>query len=79
MLDKFVSGQQDFRARLSQALADADWAGAVRIAHTLKGVAAQIGATELPVLAAQLESNHLQKISGTYVAYPDFSGTLQSH
>ena len=60
LLDKFVSGQRDFHARISQALAAADWPVAVRIAHTLKGTAAQIGATELPGLAAQLESSIAQ-------------------
>jgi CheY-like chemotaxis protein/HPt (histidine-containing phosphotransfer) domain-containing protein len=56
LLDMFVSGQRDFRAQLGLALANADWTGARRIVHTLKGAAAQIGATELAALAARLES-----------------------
>ena len=56
LLDKFVAGQKDFHARISQALAAADWVSAARIAHTLKGTAAQIGAAHLSGLAAQLES-----------------------
>ena len=65
LLDKFVAGQQGFQARINQALADGDWTGAKRIAHSLKGAAAQIGSSELPGLAAQLESSIGQHEPGT--------------
>jgi two-component system sensor histidine kinase/response regulator len=55
ILDKFVSGQQDFPGRMADAVARADWLAAERFAHTLKGVAAQIGARLLRGLAEQLE------------------------
>ena len=55
LLRQFVSGQADAAARIASALAAADWTGAERAAHTLKGVAAQIGATELRPLAERLE------------------------
>ncbi|WP_079435468.1 response regulator [Zoogloea sp. LCSB751] len=54
-LDKFVKGQQDFPGRLADALQAQDWSTATRLAHTLKGVAAQIGAHELAAGAAELE------------------------
>ena len=54
-LDKFVKGQQDFAGRLKEALEVGDWATATRLAHTLKGVTAQIGAHELSARAADLE------------------------
>ena len=40
---------------MHHALAAADWLTAERLAHTLKGVAAQVGADELRNLATQLE------------------------
>jgi two-component system sensor histidine kinase/response regulator len=55
LLRQFVVGQSDVPARLAEALATADWAGAERTAHTLKGIAAQIGAGALRSLAEQLE------------------------
>lgn len=54
-LDKFVKGQRDFAGRLQEALESGDWTTAVRLAHTLKGVAAQVGAHELGARAADLE------------------------
>ncbi|SDI41838.1 Signal transduction histidine kinase [Propionivibrio dicarboxylicus] len=60
LLDKFVGTQSDFRAQITRALAAADWIGAARIAHTLKGAAAQIGAIDLPEQAAKLESSIAQ-------------------
>ena len=55
LLRKFVSGQADLPARLAAALAAGDWAQAERLAHTLKGVAAQLGALPLRDLAERLE------------------------
>ena len=56
LIDRFVSGQADAPARIAAALALGDWALAERSAHTLKGVAAQIGALALRELAESLES-----------------------
>lgn len=55
MLRKFVSGQKNFTAQISQALEEEDWGLAERLAHTLKGVAGNIGAGEIQGLALTLE------------------------
>jgi len=56
LLRKFVVGQGDAVARLRAALVAGDAALALRIAHTLKGVAGNIGATQLQSDAGQLEA-----------------------
>jgi two-component system, sensor histidine kinase and response regulator len=55
LLRKFVLGQTEFPAQLDAALAQADWQTAERLAHTLKGLSAQIGATGLRSQAETLE------------------------
>jgi two-component system sensor histidine kinase/response regulator len=55
LLARFASGQADASVRLAEAVAAADWGQAERLAHTLKGVAAQIGALELSQQAQRLE------------------------
>ena len=55
LLRKFVSGQADAPERLAKTIAAADWETAQREAHTLKGVAAQIGAEEIRARAERLE------------------------
>ena len=57
LLEKFVKGQADAPARIAAALAQGDRAGAEMIAHTLKGVAAQIGAEEVRGLAEGVEQS----------------------
>ncbi|SIQ46389.1 two-component system, unclassified family, sensor histidine kinase and response regulator [Aromatoleum tolulyticum] len=57
LLRKFVTGYGDFTARLDAALAGGDLAAAERLAHSLKGLAGQIGATVLQEVAAELERN----------------------
>jgi CheY-like chemotaxis protein len=56
MLRKFVTGQKSAVAEISGALQENSWEGAERLVHTLKGVAASIGATAVASLATQLES-----------------------
>jgi two-component system sensor histidine kinase/response regulator len=56
MLRKFVAGQSRFGATVEQALDAQDWAQAERLAHTLKGVAGNIGAVELQARAGELEA-----------------------
>ena len=56
MLGKFVASQSQFEPQMRQALQAQDHATAERLAHTCKGVAANIGALELQGLAAQLET-----------------------
>jgi two-component system sensor histidine kinase/response regulator len=55
MLRKFVLAQEDAMLRIRQALELQDFASAERAAHTLKGVAGNLGATVLPERAELLE------------------------
>ena len=56
MLRKFHAGQKSAPTAILTALAGQDWATAERLAHTLKGVCGNIGATALQQLAVLLES-----------------------
>ncbi|MDP3650328.1 MAG: PAS domain S-box protein [Rhodoferax sp.] len=56
LLRKFVAGHQSGLAPLAQALAAGDRATAERLAHTLKGVAGNIGASALQADMAQVEA-----------------------
>jgi len=56
MLARFVKGQRDAVQRLQLALQSGDTALAERIAHTLKGVAANLGANALQAQAGELEA-----------------------
>ncbi|RZI81261.1 MAG: response regulator [Rubrivivax sp.] len=56
LLKGFDKNQQDFAQQFSQALRDHDLAGAQRLAHTLRGLAGNIGALALQHAAAELES-----------------------
>ena len=56
LLRKFVAGQADAPVRVRQALQASDAANAERIAHTLKGLAGNLGATALQHLAEALEA-----------------------
>ncbi len=55
LLRKFVADQADMPARLAAATDAGDWALAERLAHTVKGVAAQVGAMPLRDAAELLE------------------------
>ncbi|MDX9994445.1 MAG: PAS domain S-box protein [Rhodocyclaceae bacterium] len=55
LLDKFAASQQDFAARLRSCLDNDDLPEAERLAHTLKGMAGQIGAQPLRAAAEHLE------------------------
>jgi CheY-like chemotaxis protein len=56
MLRKFVAGQKSAAAETVKALEGNDWDTAERLAHTLKGVSGNIGATGLQQLAEKLEA-----------------------
>ena len=64
LLGRFVADQADAAARLQQAISASDWDDAERVAHTLKGVAAQIGAMALAAGAKQLEQALRQRRPG---------------
>ena len=55
LLAKFVAGQRCFSDYVADAIAEDDWVSAERLAHTLKGLAAQIGAHALSAMAEQFE------------------------
>jgi len=55
LLGKFVQGQRDFAGRITPLLETGQGAAAARTAHTLKGVAGQIGAVALRASAEDLE------------------------
>jgi two-component system sensor histidine kinase/response regulator len=57
MLRKFIPAQRDAAKRIHMALADGNVPSAERLAHTLKGVAAHLGAEELQQCAGMLEEN----------------------
>ncbi|MDX5297709.1 MAG: PAS domain S-box protein [Gammaproteobacteria bacterium] len=57
LLQRFAEQQADAMQRLHAALESNDQAQAVRIAHTLKGLAGSLGATTLQTAAAQLEAD----------------------
>jgi two-component system, sensor histidine kinase and response regulator len=56
LLGKFAASQQDFPAQLRTALAAGESEAAERLAHSLKGLAGNLGATDLAAQAAALES-----------------------
>ena len=56
LLKKFVAGQHAAAELMRNLLDEDDWASAERVAHTLKGLAGNIGAVELQGDAAELEA-----------------------
>ncbi|MDE2401032.1 MAG: response regulator [Burkholderiales bacterium] len=56
LLKGFQEDQQDFERQFTQALREGDLARAIRHAHTLKGLASNIGARALQHAAQQLQS-----------------------
>ena len=55
VLQKFLAGQSGLRREFLMAICQSDVKAAQRIAHTLKGVAANVGAKSVSALAAALE------------------------
>jgi PAS domain S-box-containing protein len=60
LLTRFCHGYQHFDAQMDRALASSDPEQATRLAHTIKGLAGNLGATALQVIAAEAE----QALSG---------------
>ena len=56
LLRKFLHGQHDFPTRFTRAMGEGRAADAQRDAHTLKGVAANVGADHIAEAAARLEA-----------------------
>ena len=55
ILRKFIDIERDFPSRIESELSLANWPVAERTAHSLKGAAAMIGATDLLAHAKQLD------------------------
>jgi len=62
LLRRFAKGQANFVDRLDRALTDGDTSAVALLAHSLKGLAAQIGATTLSAEAGQLETAATQHV-----------------
>jgi two-component system, sensor histidine kinase and response regulator len=74
MLARFHDGQRDAVAQIRQALDEPDdRQAAERIAHTLKGVAGQLGVTAVNQLAAQIESR-IRRGEGKKILTPLLDG-----
>ena len=56
ILRMFVDGHRNDTAEIRRCIAGSDWAGAMRRAHTVKGLAGTIGARELQDRARELEA-----------------------
>jgi signal transduction histidine kinase/CheY-like chemotaxis protein len=56
LLEKFCKNHAHDSAQLETALAEPEWPYAMHLAHTLKGVAGNVGATRLQAIAAKLEA-----------------------
>jgi two-component system, sensor histidine kinase and response regulator len=56
MLHKFMNSQRNAVALIESALSEEDWPSAERVAHTLKGVAGNLGATQVQADAGALEA-----------------------
>ena len=56
MLRKFIAGNRDVCNQIDESLRSGDWNTAERLAHTVKGVAGNIGAVEVHSEAGKVES-----------------------
>ncbi|MDG6773243.1 response regulator [Thiomicrorhabdus sp. ZW0627] len=65
LLSRFGKNQGEFENQFKQAAESGDWQMALRLAHTLKGVASSIGATELQDRADKLERNCHEDVDKT--------------
>ena len=77
MLRGFVAGQADAPARIAEALAQGDAATAERLAHTLKGLAGNIGAAGLQQQAAALEQA-IREVAATQAPLAEVEANLNT-
>ncbi|WP_435627319.1 Hpt domain-containing protein [Candidatus Ferrigenium straubiae] len=66
VLEKFIPNQHQAVQSIQDALAAGDLQSAERLAHTLKGIAATVGAAALSGLARQLEDAIRKEETGKY-------------
>lgn len=55
LLDKFAAGYTNYDAQIDQALADGKMDEGVHLAHTMKGLAGNLGAVDLQEASRELE------------------------
>ena len=55
MLEKYLNNQEETAEKIRESLNSGDYETAERLAHTAKGVSGNIGATEIQLLASNLE------------------------
>ena len=63
MLSMFIAGQKSAAEYILKALNDNDWSTAERLAHTLKSVSGNIGASDLQIFAKKLEYGIKERLS----------------
>jgi two-component system, sensor histidine kinase and response regulator len=80
MLRGFVLGQHNAATRIGQALAMGDTTTAQRVAHTLKGIAGNIGADELALRAGAVEHTigSTADLQAQHTALSQMEHTLQT-
>ncbi len=76
-LREFAAGQGDAAERLADAMRAGDWDSAERVAHTLKGLAAHIGAETLQLQAGAME-NAARKAQAHWSGQQRLARELQS-
>jgi two-component system, sensor histidine kinase and response regulator len=76
LLKRYSEGQRDATGKIREALRGGDRALAERIAHTLKGVSGNIGASEAQTVAGELEAAIRVGLPETEVS--EISGRLSS-
>jgi PAS domain S-box-containing protein len=79
LLSRFAENQAEAAIRLGQAIAENDLAQAQRLIHTLRGLAATIGANQLSKNAAELESLIKQAAEEPENFAPELDSLLRLH
>jgi PAS domain S-box-containing protein len=67
ILRKFLNSQRNFRDRFQKAISSSDKSAPQREAHTLKGIAGNIGADELYKLSQELENACMQEYTSSEI------------
>jgi PAS domain S-box-containing protein len=67
LIKRFIEGQVDFEAEFKQSIQSRDSELAIRLAHTLKAVAGNIGARDLMESTKQLEATCIENINSDAV------------
>ncbi|QXC58855.1 response regulator [Vibrio mimicus] len=62
ILRHFITSQQQELARIPALITEQDWESATRVAHTLKGSAANLGLDELAKIASEMEQGLCEQV-----------------